>query len=382
MSHFSAFTSLALLGLVSNSVAFSASLGPAELIPGKIILPPGFQISLFAKGIPNARAIARSPKGTLFVGNMEGDKVFAVTQSGSDYKTAKVFEIAHGLKMPNGVVFHAGNLYVATLTRLLRFDHIEEHLDAPPQPITVHDSWPDNDWHGWKFLRLGPDGHLYFPIGMPCNVCLKPHSLYGAIYRMSLDGKKMDPYAKGIRSVVGLDWDPATRELWFTDNGQDGLGDQIPPDELNHASKAGMNFGFPYCRGTSTPNLEFGEKNRCSEFTPPALELPAHVAPLGMRFYTGKMFPEKYRNQIFVAEHGSWNRSSPIGARISVAHLKKGKPTEYEIFAQGWLQGKEYLGRPVDLEVLPDGSLLVTDDLAGVIYRITYQTPSGSTTGL
>jgi len=273
--------------------------------------------------------------------------------------------------MPNGVALRDGALYVAEVHRVLRFDGIESRLENPPPPVVVREFPPDRH-HGWKFIAFGPDGFLYVPVGAPCNIC-QPEPMYAAIHRMRPDGSGFETFARGVRNTVGFDWHPETHELWFTDNGRDMLGDDIPPDELNNAPRAGMDFGFPTCHGRNIPDPEFGRRRPCSATTPPALELGPHVASLGMRFYTGRMFPEKYRKGIFIAEHGSWNRTHKIGYRVMFVPLENGRPAGYEVFAQGWLQGESAWGRPVDVLVTPDGALLVSDDESGTVYRISYR---------
>jgi glucose/arabinose dehydrogenase len=329
----------------------------------KIQLPPGFRIELFAE-VPNARSLAVGAKGTLFVGSRSGGRVHAVTTDG------KVMRIAEGLNMPNGVAFRDGALYVGEVSRILKFPDIEGNLQAPKHEV-LFDKLPRDMHHGWKFIRFSPDGKLYIPIGAPCNAC--DRAGYALIGFLDLKTGDFQVHSRGVRNTVGFDWHPATRELWFTDNGRDWLGDDMPADELNHAPRAGMHFGFPHCNQGDTPDPEFGRP--CAEFSPPARKLGAHVAALGMRFYTGTQFPPEYRNQIFVAEHGSWNRSRKTGYRVTLAKLEGARVLSYEPFAQGWLQGESVSGRPVDLEVMPDGSLLISDDHAGAIYRITYRKP-------
>ncbi|HEX5338589.1 MAG TPA: PQQ-dependent sugar dehydrogenase [Gallionella sp.] len=341
----------------------------SELPLDKIKLPPGFKISLYADNVPGARSMALSPDGTLFVGT-RGKKVYALPNRGK--RAGELITLASGLNTPNGVAFRDGALYVAEINRILRFDNVESHLRNPPRPVVVNDSFPTDTHHGWKFIRFGPDGLLYVPVGAPCNICEPDPARYAGIFRMKPDGSALEQYARGVRNSVGFDWNPDTHELWFTDNGRDWLGNNAPPDELNHAPHSGMNFGYPYCHGRAIADSDFGSAHACSEFTPPAMELGPHVAALGMRFYTGKMFPENYRNQIFIAEHGSWNRVPPIGYRITLVRLKSGKAASYEVFAEGWLQGLFAWGRPVDVQAMPDGALLVSDDKAGVIYRIGY----------
>lgn len=335
-----------------------------------IKLPPGFTIEVYARDVNGARSMSLSPNRILFVGSRGTGKVYAL-QPGQDGKL-RTYTIASGLHDANGVAFKDGSLYVAEISRILRFDNIEKSLRKPPQFAVVSDSFPDKEAHGWKFIRFGPDGKLYVPIGMPCNICEEEDKRFGTIMRMNPDGSGLEIYASGIRNTVGFDWSPENRELWFTDNGRDNLGDNLPPDELNRAPKKGMNFGFPYCYGKGHPDPKY-QGAECEQYSPAELELGPHVAALGMRFYTGTMFPAQYRGGIFIAEHGSWNRSTPIGYRVMFVKMKNGKPVSYDVFAEGWLQGSAAWGRPVDVEVLPDGSLLVSDDKADVIYRISYQ---------
>jgi len=337
----------------------------------RIKLPPGFEIAVWAADVPNARQMALSPGGTLFVGSRDEGAVYAVTSRGD--RGEKVRVIARGLDMPSGVAFRDGALYVGEVHRVLRYDGIEARLDNPPEPAVVSDKLPRDRHHGWKFIAFGPDGKLYVPVGAPCNICEPPGPLYAAITRMPPDGGGLEVFARGIRNSVGFDWHPETRELWFTDNGRDWLGDDRPPDELNRAPRAGLHFGFPYCHGGSIPDPEFGSGHECTEFTPPAMRLGPHVAALGMRFYTGTMFPPEYRNQIFIAEHGSWNRSTPIGYRVSLVRVEGSRAVKYEVFAEGWLENGRAWGRPADVLVMPDGALLVADDRAGAIYRISYK---------
>ncbi len=281
--------------------------------------------------------------------------------------------IASGLREPAGVAFRDGSLYVSAVSRILRFDDIERRLANPPQPVVVNDRFPTDGHHGRKFIAFGPDGKLYVPVGVACNVCEPDPDRYGVIMRMNADGTGLEVFARGLRNSVGFDWDPRTKELWFTDNGRDMLGDDLPPDTLNHAPRAGLRFGFPYCHAGVLPDPEFGRGRPCSAFRPPAQSLGPHVAALGMRFYTGTQFPAAYRGRIFIAEHGSWNRSRKIGYRVTMVTLDGDRAVRYEPFAEGWLQGETQWGRPADVLVAPDGSLLVSDDFAGAVYRIRYR---------
>jgi glucose/arabinose dehydrogenase len=348
----------------------------AETGLGGIKLPPGFRIAPYAD-VPNARSMILGEKGTLFVGTRKGE-VYAVLPGETAEGTHRVVTIARDLHSPNGVAFRGSALYVAEIGRILRYDGIESRLSSPPAPVVVDESLPKDEHHGWKFIRFGPDGMLYIPVGAPCNICEQADPRYAAILRMRPDGTGMEVFASGVRNTVGFDWNPATGELWFTDNGRDLMGDDLPPDELNRAPRKGLHFGYPYVHGKNLPDPEFGARGKPAGFSPPEWELPAHVASLGMRFYSGRMFPPGYRGQVFIAEHGSWNRSKPIGYRISLVRMEGNRAAGYEVFAEGWLRGGRAWGRPVDVQEMPDGSLLVSDDKAGRIYRISYEGKSGA----
>jgi glucose/arabinose dehydrogenase len=338
-----------------------------------ITLPTGFAINIYANNVEDARSLALGDSGTLFVGTRLAGNVYAVLDRNHDTRADEVITIAEGLNMPNGVAFRNGSLYVAEVNRVLRYDSIESRLKNPPKPVIVNNSFPKDPHHGWKFIGFGPDDKLYAPVGAPCNVCEGSNQIYASITRFNPDGRNLEIFAHGVRNTVGFDWHPKTGELWFTDNGRDWLGDNLPPDELNRAPQKGLHFGFPYCHGGTIADPKFGSQRSCKEFVPPAMVLGPHVAALGMRFYTGTMFPELYRNQIFIAEHGSWNRSTPIGYRISLVRLHGDQAISYGVFAEGWLNNGRAWGRPVDVLVMPDGALLVSDDRAGVIYRISYK---------
>ncbi|WER46802.1 sorbosone dehydrogenase family protein [Cupriavidus sp. WKF15] len=357
--------SLACLTLLSAPAATSAALPLAQ-----IQLPPGFRIEVLSDEVPNARGMALTPSGTLFVGTQEG-KVYALPSALGGKPVVRV--VASGLARPVGVAFRDGSLYASSTSRIVRLDNIEARLDHPPTPVVVTDRFPKETTHGWKFIAFGPDGYLYVPVGAPCNICAPDENRYANIMKMKPDGSDLQVVARGVRNSVGFDWHPATHELWFTDNGRDYLGDDQPDDELNRVTQAGQHFGYPFCHAGNIPDPEFGKQRACSEFVPPVAKLGAHVAALGMRFYTGTQFPAEYRNNIFIAEHGSWNRSERVGYRIvRVIVDAQGKAVRQEIFAQGWLQHGKFWGRPVDVLAAPDGSLLVSDDDAGAIYRIRY----------
>lgn len=340
----------------------------------KIKMPAGFKIDVFAE-VENARSMAMSPSGVLYIGNRNGDKVYAVKDTDGDFKADKKWVIASGLNMPNGVAFKDGDLYVAEVSRILKYVGIESKLANPPAPVVVNDTYPDKTHHGWKYIAFGPDGKLYVPVGAPCNICESKEEIFASITRINADGSGREIFAHGVRNTVGFTWHPETKEMWFTDNGRDMLGDDIPPCELNYAPKAGMHFGYPYCHGGTIKDPEFGSKRPCSNFTVPAQNLGPHTAPLGLKFYTGSMFPGQYKNQLFIAEHGSWNRSKKIGYRVSLVNVQGNtKATSYTTFASGWLddETQKAWGRPVDVLVLNDGSMLVSDDQANVVYRISY----------
>jgi glucose/arabinose dehydrogenase len=344
-------------------------------------LPPGFKIDLYADNVPAARSMVMSPSGILFVGTREAGNIYAVVDRDGDFRADEIITLLRGLNLPNGVAFKEGSLYVAEVNRILRFDHIENRLHSPPEPVTVNDTFPSEKHHGWKYIAFGPDGRLYVPVGAPCNICESEDPRFATIMRMQPDGSELEIFARGVRNTVGFDWHPQTAALWFTNNGRDWMGDHLPPDTLHYAPQKDLHFGFPYCHAGRIPDPQYGQKRGCDEFSPPAMELGPHVAALGMKFYTGSMFPPRYRHQIFIAEHGSWNRSVPIGYRIAVAVFEKQLPVRYEIFAEGWLQGDAAWGRPVDILILKDGSLLVSDDRAGAIYRISYDRSPGGPTG-
>lgn len=344
-----------------------------EISNTQIKLPAGFKISVYAENIPNARSMELSESGILFVSTRTAGNVYALIDNDKDFKVDEVITIATGLDMPNGVALKDGDLYVAEVSRVIKFPQIETNLRNNPSFTIVRDDFPTARSHGWKFIKFGPDGKLYIPVGAPCNICLSEDPRFASIMRMNADGSELEIYAHGVRNTVGFDWHPVTKELWFTDNGRDMLGDDIPPDELNRAPEKGLHFGYPFLHGKNILDPEFGSQGDTSSYTKPTQELGPHVAALGMEFYTGNMFPEDYRNQIFIAEHGSWNRSKKIGYRISLVRLNGNEAISYEPFAEGWLQGESVSGRPVDVEQMPDGSLLVSDDFANAIYRITYE---------
>jgi glucose/arabinose dehydrogenase len=349
----------------------------------RIDLPDGFRIEVFADTLPEARSMAYVPgtgdaPGALFVGTRNTGGVYALRDRNGDHRVDAMHVLAADLDTPNGVAVKDGDLYVAEINRILRYDDILQRLDDPPEPVVAVDGLPEEEHHGWKFIDFGPDGKLYVPVGAPCNIC-NPDEPFATILRMNPDGTEREVVARGVRNSVGFDWHPETDQLWFTDNGRDWMGDNTPPCELNHVTEAGQHFGYPYVHGDDVLDPEFGSGRDPADYRAPAQELGPHVAPLGMEFYTGTMFPAAYRGRVFIAEHGSWNRSDKIGYRVTMIRFNDaGQAVSYEPFATGWLQGDSNWGRPVDLELLPDGSMLVSDDQTGAIYRISYDGASGT----
>ncbi len=345
----------------------------AKLPLHTIKMPAGFSISIFAE-VEDARSMAISPGGTVFVGNKGEDKVYALRDTDGDLVADKKWVLASGLNMPNGVAFRDGALYVAETNKISKWEGIESRLGNPGKLTVVYDKYPTEAHHGWKYIAFGPDGKLYVPVGAPCNICEPKLPVYASITRMNADGSGMEVFASGVRNTVGITWHPQTKEIWFTDNNRDSMGDDLPPCELNTAPRMGMHFGYPYCHGGTIKDPEFGKKRPCSDFTSPIKNLGAHVAPLGLKFYSGSMFPAEYQGSVFIAEHGSWDRSKKVGFQLSLVRVKNNQVTSYEPFATGWLneQDQKAWGRPVDVLVLTDGSMLVSDDRAGVIYRIRY----------
>ncbi len=345
----------------------------------KIQLPDGFKIGVFGR-VNNARSLAISPSGTLFVGNRGGDNVYALRDTNGDMKADERYELAADMRMPNGVAFKDGDLYVAEVSKLWRFPDIENNLDNPQKEL-IYEDYPTDGHHGWKYIAFGPDGKLYVPVGAPCNICESQDERYASITRMDPDGTNREVYAHGVRNTVGFTWHPQTGELWFTDNGRDNIGssqsetDNSPPCELNRATAGGQHFGYPYCHGGTISDPDFGDKRDCSEFVEPAQNLGPHVAPLGLKFVDSEMFPSNYQGKILIAEHGSWNRSTKIGYRVQMVTESNGQGQSYGTFASGWLDdaSQSVWGRPVDLIFAADGSMLLSDDVGNVVYRIWYE---------
>jgi glucose/arabinose dehydrogenase len=344
---------------------------PDQIPINRLRVPQGFQVELWAHGMPGARMMTRADNGTIFVGTRTIGRVYALTDSGGQ-RSSRI--IVQGLTQPNGVTFRNGSLYVAAINRVLRFDGIEQSLASPPQPVDLSAAFnlPPEVHHGWKFLAFGPDGKLYVPVGVPCNICEIDENRHGVILRFNPDGTGREVVARGVRNSVGFDFHPVTRQLWFTDNGRDWAGDDGFEEELNVVTRNGEHFGFPWCHQGDMPDPEFRGR-ACNEFTPPVARLGPHAAALGMRFYTGAMFPAAYRERAFIARRGSWNRTVRFGYDVVTATTTPGQPVRIEPFLTGFLENGEFWGRPVDVMQLPDGSLLVSDEQNGAIYRISYR---------
>ena len=345
---------------------------PDKVPLAKLKVPAGFNIEVYAAGMANARSLALGDKGTVFVGSRLVDKVYAIVNKDGK-RTVKVLE--SGLYRPNGVAFKDGTLYIAELSKISKIDKVEDVLDNPPKPTVIYDNLPKDEAHGWKFIAIGPDNKLYIPVGQPGNNVLHDDA-HGQIRRINLDGSGAEVVALGVRNSVGFDWNPENKQLYFTDNGRDWMSEDVPQDKLNRVSKLGEDFGVPYCYQGNIPDPEFGWGHSCSDYTPPVGLMGPHVAALGMRFYTGNMFPKSYKNAIIVARHGSWNRSKKAGGDVAIVKLNKdGTVKSIEPFITGFLENNNYVGRPVDVMQMKDGSLLVSDDWNGAVYRVTYGKP-------
>jgi glucose/arabinose dehydrogenase len=336
----------------------------------KLHLPKNFQIEVYASGIPDARSLRVDDKGTVFVSSRRQDKVYAIVDNNGK-REVKI--VAKGLNSPNGIALHNGTLYIAEINKISKIDNIESQLDNAQQPTVIYSDLPSDAPHGWKFLAVGPDNKLYFNIGAPCNICMPPPT-HAQLRRINLDGSGAEVIAYGIRQVVGMDFHPISKVLYFTENQRDWLSEDQPNDKLNRLLHPGQdNFGYPYCHGGDILDPQFGWGRSCNEFAKPVAQLGPHSAPLGMRFYTGHMFPGQYRNMIFIARHGSWNKTHKIGGDVVIALLNSdGTVRSVEPFITGFLVDNKYLGRPVDMEFLKDGSMLLSDDFNGAVYRITY----------
>lgn len=361
-----------LLSILLSPMCFAAK-PEIDAVIQQLHLPHGFKISIFADNVPNARQMALGEQGVVFVGTRDGH-VYALQDQNNDGFAEQRFTLAKELNLPNGVAYKNGALYVAEINRIIRFNEIEDNLTNPPTPEVVFDKLPAAKHHGWKYLRFGPDGLLYSAIGAPCNICKPDDEVYASLFRVNTDGSGFQILARGIRNTVGFDWEPGTRHLFFNDNGRDNLGDDAPPDELNQWTGSNEHYGFPYCHAGTIPDPELAGEQKCWKFKAPVWRYKAHIAPLGMRFYTGSQFPEQYFKQLFVAQHGSWNRSQPQGYQVALIKFSRGEPINEQAFVSGWLTPSgEVLGRPVDVMQSANGSLLISDDKLGVIYKVEYK---------
>jgi glucose/arabinose dehydrogenase len=352
-----------------------------QAIINQLHVPTGFSLAVFADDVKGARSMALAENGVVFVGTGQEGLVYALQDSNADGKADKRYIIATDLMMPNGVAYRDGSLYVAEVNRITKYENILQHLSKPPAPVVVYDKLPSDPHHGWKYLRFGPDGKLYTAVGAPCNICLPKEAIYTSLVRMEADGSGFEIIAVGIRNTVGFDWQPGTKVLFFTDNGRDYLGDDAPADELNRWLKVGEHFGFPYYHAGDIADPDLSTDKKWQEFTAPVWKFKAHVAPLGARFYCGQQFPAEYYHQLFIAQHGSWNRSKPDGYRIALVKFNGELPVAEEVFIDGWLdKDDKVLGRPVDMVETDDGSLLVSDDQLGVVYRVMYKGQAGKQT--
>lgn len=338
-------------------------------------LPDGFEIDVYAEDVENARSMALSDSGILFVGTRSKGNVYALVDTDKDGRSDKKYTLMKEGNMPNGVALKDGDLYVAEVNRILKFEDIETKLDNPGDPIVVYDKYPTETHHGWKYIAFGPDGRLYVPVGAPCNICESEDEVFASITSINPDGTDMRIEQQGVRNTVGFDWHPETGDLWFTDNGRDWLGDEEPECEFNHVTGGKQHFGYPYCHQGNISDPEFGEGKDCADYTPPVVKMGPHTAPLGIEWYTGSNFPDQYLGDAFIARHGSWNRKEKIGYDVVRIHQKSDGSYERLPFISGWLSDdkSDVSGRPVDFEVMPDGSMLISDDFADAIYRVYYR---------
>ena len=336
-----------------------------------LAIPEDFQMKVLTDEVPSARQMAEAENGILFVGSLGAGKVYAVEPAKAEGDKPNVVVVVDGLRMPSGIALHKGDLYIAALNQILRIDNAAETYVEKPQPHIVADDLPRDRHHGWKYLAVGPDDHLYFNVGAPCNICKRDEEIYASIVRMNPENGERSVYAHGIRNSVGLKWHPEDGQLWFSDNGGDMMGDDIPAEEINVATEPGQHFGYPHVHQGDILDRRFGSGYEIDQFEPPVVKIQAHAAAIGVDFYTGSKFPEKYTNALFIAEHGSWNRSKKVGYRVSVVHFETGEPN-YEPFIDVWLENERVSGRPADVLSTQDGSLLISDDYRGRIYKVTY----------
>lgn len=368
------------IGLQSASSAATAAAPDIS----RLALPPGFNIEVLTSAVPNARQMALSEGGVLYVGSRRAGDVYAITgweDKAGDPAQINVRVIASGLTMPSGLAYKDGSLYVGALNKILRYDNIDDRLDLPGEPVLVTDALPDEKHHGWKYLGFGPDNALYVPVGAPCNICKSKDVRFASILQMNPETGATTVYAEGVRNTVGLAWHPDNKALYFTDNGRDMLGDDVPAEEINRVTEPGSHYGYPYIHAGDISDPKFGKGHNSQDFVAPLLKIQAHSAALGIAFYDAKsfadsqsnsVFPQSYKNALFIAEHGSWNRTEKVGYRVSVMFETPDGP-QYAPFITGWLEDQTNWGRPNDVLVTPNGALLISDDQTGSIYRVSYQ---------
>ena len=345
----------------------------SELPIDKLKLPAGFKAEVWSHGTPGVRAMARSDSGKVYVGTRGLGRVYEITDNGKE-RTSRI--VVDKLNQP-AVAFHKGALYVMAIDKVLRFDGIEQNPNVAPVDLTAKFNLPPEQHHNWKYIRFGPDGKLYVPFGAPCNICELPTQEYAQLRRYDADGSNMEVIGRGIRNTQGFDWHPVTKELWFTDHGRDWLGDDTPDDELNRMSKTGLNFGFPHCHANGLADPDIKKDKPCEGVTLPVKTMGAHAAVMGLHFYTGAMFPTEYKNAMFIARKGSWNRTKKSGYDVVIVKANDdGSNAQVTPFITGFLDEKTdaFYGRPVYLTQLPDGSMLLADEQMGAIYRISYAT--------
>jgi glucose/arabinose dehydrogenase len=359
----------------SDNTSKEIELDSTDLALLALNLPEGFKIEVYARGVDGARSMAMGDDGTLFVGTRTENNVYAIQDTNGDFKADNII-VLDSMEVPNGIAMRNGDLYVAQVGSLWKYPNIEDQIGGELKKELIYDDFPTEFHHGWKYIAFGPDDKLYVPVGAPCNICNRTDEdeRFATISRMDPDGSNREIYARGVRNSDGFTWHPDTKQFWFTDNGRDMLGDDIPPCELNTVTEAGQHFGYPFCHGGIVKDPEFGDLRPCSDFVAPALQLDAHVAPLAIKFYTGTMFPAKYHGKAFIAEHGSWNRSKKVGYRIMMVDIQDGVVVSTETFIDGWLDevAQKASGRPVDMLMLNDGSMLISDDFGDAIYRLSY----------
>jgi len=347
---------------------------PASEIPiDKLKLPPGFKIEVWATGMPGARAMARGDNGKIYIGTRAIGRVYELSDNGKERSSRVVVD---KLVQPAGVAFKNGSLYVMAINKVLRYDGIEKNPTVAPVDLTAKFNLPPEQHHNWKYIAFGPDGKLYVPFGAPCNICELPTPEYAQIRRYNPDGSGMEVLATGVRNSVGFDWHPTTKQLWFTNHGRDWMGDDKPNDTLSRMQKTGLNYGFPHCHQGNMPDDVIKKDNPCAGVEQPVALMGPHSAVMGMKFYTGNMFPAEYKNAAFVARKGSWNRNQKIGYDVvMVKSSADGKNAKVTPFITGFMNpaDQSFWGRPAYLLQMPDGSMLISDEQLGAIYKVTYK---------